>query len=311
MQSIETINDNVSRAEKQIQKIYGDHTVTLVNNLDWTKNMSVLEFLRDVGKHYTVGDMIKKDYIKDRISGDGISYTEFSYALLQGYDYLHLFDTYGCTLQIGGSDQWSNCLSGVELVRRKRSQEVHVLTLPLVINRATGKKFGKSEQGAVWLDKDMTTPYDFYQFWLGVDDESVLEYLKIFTSITPDAYETLVAEFQQDKSKRQAQKYLAYEVTRLVHGSSEADLARDTSEALFGKKAIPDTIPTYDLVNNLVDTMIHNNIISSRSEYMRLVKGKGLYDITNNQLIEHDAITHTPEPGTVIKVGKKTFFKIK
>ncbi len=310
MQSVETINDNVSRAEKQIQKIYAGHSITCVNNLDWTKNLSVLEFLRDIGKHYTVGDMIKKDYIKDRISGDGISYTEFSYALLQGYDYLHLFDMYDCTLQIGGSDQWANCLSGVELVRRKRGREVHVLTLPLVINRATGKKFGKSEAGAVWLDPDMTSPYDFYQFWLNVDDESVLEYLKIFTPILPKEYEAIVTEFQKDKSKRLAQKYLAYETTLLVHGKIEAEKAKQTSESLFDKKEIPDNIPTYELVNNLVDTMIHNNVITSRSEYTRLAKGRGLRDVTQDYTIEHDALAYVPEKGTVIKVGKKIFFKI-
>jgi tyrosyl-tRNA synthetase len=253
MQDIKTINNNVSLAKKQIEKIYRNYKFKLVNNIDWTKNISILEFLRDIGKYFNIGEMIKKDYIATRIGegGTGISYTEFSYSLLQGFDYLHLYQKYNCTLQIGGSDQWSNCLAGVELIRRKLEKEVHVITLPLVINRATGIKFGKSEAGAVWLDPKLTSPYDFYQFWLNVDDESVKDYIKIYTDISRDEYDELTNQFDQDHSTRSAQKYLAFSVTELVHGIKEAQKARDTAELLFGKKAdIENTdIQTIDLKN--------------------------------------------------------------
>src|SRR5256885_1019829 len=197
LQSEETIARNVAHAEEQLKKIFAGHEFSLVNNLDWTKNLTVIDFLRDIGKHFSMTPLVQRDYIAKRLGegGSGISYTEFSYTLLQGMDYLHLFDKYGVTLQLGGSDQWGNCLSGVELVRKVRGAEAHVITLPLIINKSTGKKFGKSEAGAIWLDAEKTAPYQFYQFWLNADDESAERYLKIFTELDKPKIEQVMRDF--------------------------------------------------------------------------------------------------------------------
>ena len=236
LQSEETVRDNVEAAKRQLQHIFKGHEVTLVNNLDWFKNMTILEFLRDVGKNFSMTPLIQRDYIAKRIGegGQGISFTEFSYTLLQGYDYLYLHNKYDANLQLSGSDQWGNCISGVDLVRRETSDEVHVLTMPLIINKATGKKFGKSEDGAVWLDPQKTSPYAFYQFWLNVDDEGVEGYLKIYTELSKDEIDSAVKTFNTDRSTRSAQKLLAYEVTKLVHGKTIADSMVTITKVLFG-----------------------------------------------------------------------------
>lgn len=237
MQDEHKIAHNVSRAEDQLKKILHGHKFKMVNNLDWTRDIKLLPFLRDVGKHFSMTPLVQRDYIAQRIGdgGAGISYTEFSYTLLQGYDYLHLFDYHGVTLQLGGSDQWGNCLSGVELVRRARGKEVHVITLPLIINKATGKKFGKSEEGAIWLDPEKTTVFKFYQSWLNVDDEGAESYLKIFTELDQPTIELAMAEFKAAPNKRMAQRVLAYEVTKLVHGEKRADEVKKATDVLFGE----------------------------------------------------------------------------
>jgi tyrosyl-tRNA synthetase len=233
MQDEKTIAQNVKNAEYQLKKILTGHKFTLVNNLDWMKDVKLLPFLRDIGKHYSMTPLVQRDYIAKRIGGEGISYTEFSYTLLQGYDYLHLYDKYKCTLQIGGSDQWGNCLSGVELIRRARGVEAHAITLPLVINKATGKKFGKSEEGAIWLDEKKTSVYKFYQFWLNADDDGVEGYLKTFTEMDKSAIDVAMAEFNTNRANRLAQRILAYEVTKLVHGVKRADEVKKVTEVLF------------------------------------------------------------------------------
>jgi tyrosyl-tRNA synthetase len=225
LQSEETIATNVLKAQAQLQKICGTDSTILVNNLDWTKDLSVLDFLRNVGKYFSMTPLVQRDYIADRMGegGSGISYTEFSYTLLQGLDYLHLYDTYGCTLQLGGSDQWGNCLSGVELVRKARSAEVDVMTLNLVINKSTGRKFGKSEAGAVWLDAEKTSAFAFFQFWLGVEDDAAEDYLKIFTDILPDELATVMEQSRLQPSERIAQTELAIRVSTIVHGNDITD----------------------------------------------------------------------------------------
>lgn len=236
LQDEKTIAYNVAKAAEQIKKIMHGQKFTLVNNLDWTKDMRVIPFLRDIGKHFSMTSLVQRDYIANRIGegGAGISYAEFSYTILQGLDYLHLYDKHKVTLQLGGSDQWGNCLSGVELIRKARSTEVHVITLPLVINKATGKKFGKSEEGAVWLDPQKTSVFKFYQFWLNIDDQGVEGYLKIYTELEKQTIDEVMAEFKKDKASRLAQKTLAYETTKLVHGKAKADSVKRTSEVLFG-----------------------------------------------------------------------------
>lgn len=284
LQDEETVRENVAAAEKQIKNVFQDDEFTLVNNLDWTKNLKVLDFLRDVGKHFGMSTLVRRDYIAQRIGegGAGMSFTEFSYTLLQGYDYLHLFDEYGCTLQLSGSDQWGNVLSGVDLIRKMRGEEVHGFTMPLIINKATGKKFGKSEEGAVWLDAKKTSPYKLYQFWLNVDDEGVGDYIKIYTSIEKDEFDKLMKEFAADKSGRKAQKFLAYEVTKLVHGEKRAESVKNVSDVLFGQKDFAE-LSKDDIkelageisatkADNILDALVGSKLASSKSEARRFVE---------------------------------------
>src|SRR5690606_13133589 len=198
-------------------RIFAGNEFELVNNYDWFKDLGYLEFLRDVGKHYSMTELIQRDFIASRMGegGSGISYAEFSYSLIQGYDYWWLVKNKGVELQIGGSDQWGNMLSGAPLIRKKEGKEVHALSMPLVINKATGKKFGKSEGGAVWLDPKKTSPTQFYQFWINCDDEGVEDYLKIYTTISKPELETLMAEHRERPMERRAQIRLAEEVARL------------------------------------------------------------------------------------------------
>jgi tyrosyl-tRNA synthetase len=232
----EEIQANVAGIKAQVQRLFADKEFTLVDNYDWFKDVGYLEFLRDIGKHYSMTELLQRDFIATRIgeSGSGISYAEFSYSLIQGYDYWHLNKKYGVELQLGGSDQWGNMLSGVPLIRKRENKIVHALSTPLVINKTTGVKFGKSEDGAVWLDEKRTSPYKLYQFWLNVDDEGVEEYLKIYTLLSKDEIEKIMVEFENDKAGRLAQKTLAYEVTKLVHGQAAADSIVRITKVLFG-----------------------------------------------------------------------------
>lgn len=285
LQDEETIAGNVRNAEEQMKRVMQGYEFTLVNNLDWTRDMKVLDFLRDIGKHFSMTPLIQRDYIAKRLGegGAGISYTEFSYTLLQGMDFLHLYDTHGATLQLGGSDQWSNCLSGVDLIRRTRGAEAHVITLPLVINKATGKKFGKSEDGAVWLEASLTSIYKFYQFWLNADDEGVEGYLKIFTELDRPKIEQVMHDFNQNRSSRIAQKTLAFEVTKLLHGEEQAhkqvriaeaisiqSLAElNDSEVATLRAEMPHT--TADAGHEVADLLIQTGLASSKTEARRLV----------------------------------------
>jgi tyrosyl-tRNA synthetase len=231
-----TIAKNVENARDELTRILRGYDFIMVNNLDWTKKMSVIDFLRDIGKHFSMTPLVQRDYIAKRIGegGSGISYTEFSYTLLQGMDFLHLYDTYGVTLQLGGSDQWGNCISGVDLIRKARGAEAHVITLPLIINQATGKKFGKSEEGAVWLNPAKTSPYKFYQFWLNIDDQGSEGYLKTYTELGKQQIDDLIREHQVNPQHRIAQKTLAREVTTLVHGQEACDAAESVTNIIFG-----------------------------------------------------------------------------
>jgi tyrosyl-tRNA synthetase len=301
MQDEKTIAHNIAMAEQQLKKVFTGHKFTLVNNLDWTKNLTVIDFLRNVGKHFSMTPLVQRDYIAKRIGegGTGISYTEFSYTLLQGMDYLHLFDKYGVTLQLGGSDQWGNLLSGVELIRKARGKEVHALTMPLIINKATGKKFGKSEEGAVWLDAEKTSVYKFYQFWLNVDDGGVEDYLKIYTELDKPAIDMLMEDFNNDKASRLAQKTLAYEVTKKVHGEKQAESVKRVSEALFGKGNYGDLkaedfdvlktelpVVKAKVAHDLIHVLVEAGLASSNSEARRFLEQKSVY--VNGQQVEQD-----------------------
>lgn len=213
----------------------GDNAARMVNNLDWTQGLSAIDFLRDVGKHFRVGTMLKKDAVSARLNSDaGISYTEFSYQILQGFDFLELHRQYGCVLQTGGSDQWGNLTSGTDLVHRAEGTSVHAIGTPLITN-SDGTKFGKSEGNAIWLDDALTSPYAFYQFWLNTDDADVIERLKIFTFLTRDEIERLEAAVASEPFRREAQRTLATLVTGLVHGEAATEAVIAASEALFGQ----------------------------------------------------------------------------
>ena len=282
--------------------------------------MTVIEFLRDIGKHFSMTSLVQRDYIAKRLgeNGAGISYAEFSYTILQGLDFLHLYDTYGCTLQLGGSDQWGNCISGVELIRRARSAEAQVITLPLIINKATGKKFGKSEEGAVWLDPEKTSPYKFYQFWLNTDDTAAEDYLKIFTELGKPAIDQIIRSFEADRAGRSSQKALAWETTKLIHGEEKAASVRNATEALFGGN-------TFDqLSNSEVDilkeelTVVHadNNytlpaiieqagLASSKSEALRLVDSGAI--LVNGKKASKHEMGLLRKGDNLIRRGKNNF----
>lgn len=240
LQSEEVIAHNVACAQEQLSRVFRGYEFQMVNNLDWFRSMSVLHFLRDVGKYFSMTPLIQRDYIATRMGegGPGISYTEFSYTLLQGYDYLHLNQEFGVEIQLAGSDQWGNSLSGVDLVRKVTGKEVHILTLPLVINKATGRKFGKSEEGAVWLDAEKTSPTQFYQFWINADDEGVEGYLKVFTELDKPEVDAIMAKHREAPKERHAQTRLAQEVTKLLHGEADMQAAEAVTEYMTGKRDV-------------------------------------------------------------------------
>ncbi len=319
MQTVEAIGANVEAAKKQIQKIYGAYDFTLVNNLDWTQKIDAISFLRDIGKYFNVGEMIKTEYVASRLGegGAGISFTEFSYALLQGYDFLHLYDTYGCTLQLCGSDQWTNCLAGVDLIRKKRGIETNVLTNPLIINKSTGIKFGKSEAGAVWLDAAKTSPFDFYQFWLNTDDESAQDYTKIFTPIQKPEFAALLESFNADRSTRLLQKYLAFETTKLVHGVEAAKEAEQKSVKIYEEGGLEnateikvEAVLISENKINIVELMLAANIVDSKGKAKDLISGGGVY--LNEEKVEEVEQDNPKMAGKdiILRVGKKKYYKI-
>ena len=240
----ETLRHNQEAIKKQLSKFLdfesdAPNAAIMVNNYDWMKNFSFLDFIRDIGKHITVNYMMAKDSVKKRLSGEsqqGMSFTEFSYQLVQGYDFLNLYNNYGCKLQLGGSDQWGNITTGTELIRRTTGGEAYALTCPL-ITKADGGKFGKTESGNVWLDARYTSPYKFYQFWLNVSDADAEKYIKIFTELTREEVEALVAEQQQDPGKRPLQHRLAKELTTMVHSEADWQAAVEASQILFSNHA--------------------------------------------------------------------------
>jgi tyrosyl-tRNA synthetase len=294
-------------------------TITFVNNYDWLSQLSALDFMRDVGKHFTVNAMIKKDSVATRMESEqGISYTEFSYSLLQAYDYLHLHQTNGVNVQIGGSDQWGNLVSGIELVRRVTSNEVFAVTMPLVVDKATGKKFGKSMGNAVWLSRHKTTPYELYQFWLNTSDESVIDYLKLFTFLGLDQITQIEIEHNNDRSLRIAQKRLADEVVRFVHGEEALAGVTLATEVLFGSRELSTlnenelsllmaeaTIHDVPDDQPLVDTLLATGLAESKREARTFISEKAIG--LNEAILTDENLTVAPliaEVG-ILRRGKK------
>ena len=279
LSSAEDVAARVEKLSLQAKRLLGDN-VTFVNNHDWLGSLNLIDFLRDIGKHFTVNELIKKDAIATRLSSDnGISYTEFAYPLLQAYDYLQLHRQYGCDVQVGGSDQWGNIIAGVELVRKKEQKAVYAITIPLIIDKVTGKKFGKSEGNAVWLDAEKTSPFTFYQFWFNVSDENVVDYLKIFTFLTLSEIDLIEHDFKKEPGTRAAQKRLAQEITTTVHGKEKADLAANVSDIIFGTRSLGmmtqtekaillENAPTTEIMpgDTLVDVLVAAGLASSKRE---------------------------------------------
>lgn len=322
LQTEEVIAHNVAAAETQLKQIFKDYPFVLVNNLDWYKNMPVLTFMRDIGKHFSMTPLVQRDYIAKRMGdeGNGISYTEFSYTLLQGYDFLHLHQEYGVELQISGADQWGNCLSGVDLTRRVTGDEVHVLTMPLIINKATGKKFGKSEAGAVWLDPARTTVTQFYQFWINIDDEGIETYLKIFTELDKPTIDGLLTQHTQDPRLRIAQKRLAQEVTTIVHGADQLMIAEAVTDYLTGVKqisaadnvalqALQKEIPTVavKIDSDIVDALVDAALAGSKTEARRLLQNNAIS--LNGQKISRERFENEDFQNGRLLVRKGKSFK--
>lgn len=305
----ETLERNAKGVQRQAQKLFKSDNFQIQNNLDWLGKLKVIDFLRDIGKHFSVNAMMSRDSVKDRLENrdQGISYTEFSYMLLQSYDFLHLFENEGCDLQIGASDQWGNMVSGVDLIRRKTGKTAYALSFPLLVNKATGKKFGKSEGGAVWLDPVKTSPFDFYQFWFNTDDSDVEEYLFKMTMLPKADIEAVMAEQKENPAARAAQKNLAFEVTALVHGEDEAEKVAKASEDLFSG-GISENAPTIEIMprSSVVSALIDSELASSKREARQFIED-GAVQLNGEKIIVDRDITEDDfkEGKALLKKGKR------
>lgn len=318
LKTLDEVAVNKAGIAAQYQKVFAGRDFTTVDNYDWFKNINYLDFLRDIGKHVPMSNMLGRDFVQSRLGdgGSGISYAEFSYSLIQGYDFLHLYREHGVTLQLCGADQWGNSIAGVDLIRRLEASEAHVYSTPLVINKTTGIKFGKSEGGAVWLDADMTSVYKFYQFWLNVDDEGVIDYMKIYTLLSREEIEALEVKHQAAPHKREAHKALAREVTDLVHGQERRESVERVTAVLFGVEEfstlssadiseLAAEIPTAPLGASVVDALVESNVAASNGEARRLIESGAVS--VNGTKISDDTIL---EDVSLIKKGKNTFILV-
>jgi tyrosyl-tRNA synthetase len=329
----EKVDENVAGIRAQLARFLDFDTKTnaarLVNNGDWLRKLSAIEFMRDVGKHFTVNAMLAKDSVKRRIEGtEGISYTEFSYSLLQAYDFLELYRRFNCTLQMGGSDQWGNITAGMDLVRRVEGGRAHGIVFPL-ITTASGTKFGKTESGTVWLDAQLTSPYAFYQFWLNTSDSDVVRYLKYFTFLDKPRIDALEAVTREQPDRREAQRVLAQEVTRLVHGDAAVADAERSAEKLFKGEldamssselqqvfsSVPSSETEYRADGwPITEFLSSNSVTSSKGEAARLIRGGGIS--VNGQRVSDEKARIRPEEAMhgeyfVIRKGKRDNYLVR
>jgi tyrosyl-tRNA synthetase len=334
----ETINNNLLSIKKQLARFldFGNipNQAEIVNNYDWMKEFSFLGFIRDVGKHISVNYMMAKDSVKKRLE-TGLSFTEFTYQLVQGYDFLHLYETKNCKLQMGGSDQWGNIVTGTELIRRKANGEAFALTCPL-ITKSDGGKFGKTEQGNVWLDPEKTSPYQFFQFWLNVSDDDALKYMKIFTLLRPEVMEQLANEHQQAPHLRLMQKTLARELTIMVHGEEQFQTSEDASQILFGAGtsetlskldektflSVFEGVPLFEIPHHIIETGInvielictHSKVFPSKGEARRMIEGGG-FSINKNKIVSLETIIQVSDlingKYLLVQKGKKNYVLLK
>jgi tyrosyl-tRNA synthetase len=321
----EVVADWVERVRRQIEPFLsfeGPNAALMVNNLDWTSGMSAIEFLRDTGKYFRVNKMIAKEAVARRLNSDqGISYTEFSYQILQGMDFLELYRRHGCTMQTGGSDQWGNLTAGIDLIHRVEGASVHALATPL-ITKADGTKFGKTEGGAIWLDPEMTTPYAFFQFWLNADDRDISKFLRIFSFRSREEIEELERLTEERPQARAAQRALAEELTTLVHGEAQCTAVTDASKALFGQGELTDLdeatlaaalseLPYVKVtaLEPIVDLLTAVELVASKSAARRAIKEGGAY-LNNAKVTSEDAVPDASDllhgRWLVLRRGKKS-----
>ena len=318
LKSIEEIQKNIDGITAQYKTVFADQAFEIVNNYDWFKDIGYMDFLRNVGKHLSMTQLLDREFVQSRIGegGAGISYAEFSYSLIQGYDFLHLYREKGVTLQVCGADQWGNSLAGVEMIRKLEGGEAHVYSTPLVINKATGVKFGKSEGGAVWLDSEQTSVYKFYQFWLNADDEGVIDYLKIYTLLSRDEVERLEESVRTNPGAREAQKALAFEATKLVHGEAAATAVQKATEVVFGAgdathmsdeelDVLANELPVTQ-ATDIVEALTATGLASSNSEARRLI-ASGAVSLNGTKVVDGASVT-TP---ALLKKGKNSFALIR
>ncbi len=332
----ETLNRNIAGVKRQLEKHLDFdpaklNAAELVNNYDWFKNISFIDFLRDTGKHITVNYMMAKDSVKKRIEGEvGMSYTEFAYQLMQGYDFYWLYKNKNCKMQMGGSDQWGNITTGTELVRRKAGGEVFAFTCPL-ITKADGGKFGKTEKGNVWLDPKLTTPYQFYQFWLNAGDDDASKWIRIFTFLEKSEIEQIEAEHKRDPGKRLLQKRLAEEVTAFVHGKEELEKAIETTEKLFKDQGAPlENLSVEDLEGmegviksafaknkldegiDIVSFLAETNIFPSKGEARKMIQGGGVSinrkKADLQQTVDSSLLLH--QKYLLVQKGRKNYYLV-
>jgi len=319
LQTLEDIAANKAAIAEQYKTVFAGKDFEIVDNYDWFKNLNYLDFLRTVGKNVPLSQMLGREFVQSRLGedGSGISYAEFSYSLIQGYDFLHLNREHGVTLQVCGADQWGNSIAGVDLIRRLDAKEAHVYSTPLVMNKATGKKFGKSEEGAVWLDPKKTSVFKFYQFWLNSDDEGTADYAKVFTLLNQDEIAEMQRQIAENPSAREAQKTLAREVTKIVHGDARTESVERVTSALFGGIHFNDLtgedldvlageIPTGLRGTSVVELLVSTGNASSNGDARRLIEG-GAVSMNGEKVSEDFAIN---EPA-LLKKGKNSFILVR
>ena len=315
LKPLKEINHNKECLRKQIERITTVKDATMVDNYDWFKDIKFLPFLREVGKTFSMTQLLDRQFVQNRIGegSSGISYAEFSYTLIQGYDFLHLFRTYGVDLQLCGADQVGNCTSGIHLIKRLENSEAYLFACPLIIDKATGKKFGKSEGNAVWLDAEKTSVFDFYQFWYNQTDASLEDYFKYFTFITPDELEAIMQQHLKAPHERSGQKELAFRTTAIAHGREQAEVARRVTEILFGNQnvsqlsdkdieALKQSIPAVSVGTSVVDALASTEIARSKSDARQLIKS-GAISVNGEKVSEDKTIDST----SLLKKGKNKF----
>lgn len=318
LSTIEVENNKIN-IKAQYERLFAGQNYQIVDNFDWFKDMKYLDFLRDIGKFVPLSSMLARDFVKARLgnNGSGISYAEFSYSLIQGYDFLHLYKNFGVDLQLCGVDQTGNVLAGIDLIRKKESAEAHLFAMPLMINKLTGIKFGKTESGAIWLDENKTSVYKFYQFWLNDDDANVIDHLKIYTLLDRKSIESIENQHKSDPGRRIAQKTLAMQVTKIVHGEVRANSAEKVSEVLFGHnefgnltnediEMLSREIPCSNVGSNVIDILVKTSIVESNGAGKRLLDAGALS--VNGQKISDNVLLEKP---CLIKKGKNSFVLVK